>query len=95
MLPRLVGPIGPLLVLPLSLHAQCRTPEVHAITNARIVPVPGPAVGCGAIMIRDGLIAAVGANVAVPADARQIDGIGLSANPDLIDAVSSHTAITP
>ena len=77
------------LLLPDSLHAQRRTPDVYAITNARIVPVGGPVIARGTIVIRDGLIAAVGANVAVPADARQIDGAGLSVYPGLIDAVSS------
>ncbi len=40
----------------------------------------------GTVIIRNGLIAAVGANVAAPADARVIDGTGLTIYPGLIDA---------
>jgi imidazolonepropionase-like amidohydrolase len=64
-------------------------PATFAITNARVVPVSGPPIEKGTIVIRDGLIAAVGANVAVPADARVIDGSGLSVYPGLIDAYGS------
>jgi imidazolonepropionase-like amidohydrolase len=64
-------------------------PGTYAITNARIVPVSGPAVERGTIVIRDGLIVAVGASASVPADARVIDGTGLSVYPGLIDALSN------
>src|SRR5215213_7611237 len=64
-------------------------PGTYAITNARIVPVSGPTIDRGTIVIRNGLIVSVGASVAVPADARIIDGAGLSVYPGLIDALSS------
>lgn len=57
-----------------------------AITNARIVPASGNTIEKGTIVIRNGLIAQVGANVSAPADARVIDGNGLSVYPGLIDA---------
>src|SRR5690606_37057425 len=60
-----------------------------AITGARIEPVSGPAIAKGTIVIRDGLIVAVGANVAAPADARLIDGSGMTVYPGLIDAAGS------
>src|SRR5947208_12706166 len=60
--------------------------DTYAITNARIVTVSGPAIDRGTIVIRDGLIAAVGANVAAPPDARPIDGTGLTVYPGIIDA---------
>jgi hypothetical protein len=63
-------------------------PGTYAITNSRIVPVSGPAIARGTVVIRDGLIVAVGAAVAAPADARLIDGSGLSVYPGLIDATS-------
>src|SRR6266545_5712354 len=63
--------------------------DTYAITNARIVTVSGPVVARGTVVIRDGLIAAVGANVAAPADARVIDGTGLAVYPGLIDANTS------
>jgi imidazolonepropionase-like amidohydrolase len=64
--------------------------DTYAITNARIVPVSGADIARGTVVIRNGLIAAVGANVAAPADARTIDGAGLTVYPGLIDA---HTSL--
>jgi imidazolonepropionase-like amidohydrolase len=63
--------------------------DTYAITNARIVPVSGAEIARGTVVIREGLIAAVGANVAAPADARVIDGAGLTVYPGLIDANST------
>ena len=57
-----------------------------AIRNARIVTVTGPDIENGTIVIRDGKIEAVGANVSVPANAQTIDGSGLSVYPGMIDA---------
>jgi imidazolonepropionase-like amidohydrolase len=57
-----------------------------AIRNARIVTVTGPDIERGTIVIRDGKIEAVGANVSVPAGAQTIDGNGLSVYPGMIDA---------
>ena len=53
-----------------------------AITNARIVTVSGSTIQTGSVVIRDGLIEAVGADVRVPADARVVDGTGLTVYPD-------------
>jgi imidazolonepropionase-like amidohydrolase len=63
--------------------------DTYAITNARIVPVSGAEIARGSVVIREGLIAAVGANVSAPADARVIDGAGLTVYPGLIDANST------
>src|SRR5262249_21936907 len=62
------------------------TPRVHAIRNARIVTGPGNVIARGTIVMRDGLITAVGANVAIPADARIWEGDSLTIYPGLIDA---------
>ncbi|CAN5267158.1 amidohydrolase family protein [soil metagenome] len=72
-----------------TLAAQRNAPSTYAITNAKLVPVSAPAIEKGTIVIRDGLIAAIGANVAVPADARVIDGTGLTVYPGLFDAFGS------
>lgn len=61
--------------------------RAYAIVNARLVPVAGPPIERGTIVIRNGLIVAVGANVKPPADARQLDGTGLTVYPGLIEAV--------
>jgi imidazolonepropionase-like amidohydrolase len=78
-----------LLVLVLGLFAMpalAVTPRVHAIRNARIVTGPGNVIAKGTIVMRDGLITAVGANVAIPADARIWEGDSLTVYPGLIDA---------
>lgn len=75
---------------PLAAQSSDRSvPATYAITNTRIVPATGPTIERGTVVIRDGLIAAVGANVATPADARTIDGTGLTVYPGLVDAFGS------
>lgn len=82
-------------VAAIPLAAQSRVPDAYAITNARIVPGAGPAIARGTVVVRNGLIAAVGANVAVPADARIVDATGLTVYPGLIDATSSLALPAP
>lgn len=69
-----------------TVRAQRNSIETYAITNARIVPVSGAVIERGTVVIRNGLIAAVGAQASAPADARVIDGTGLTIYPGLIDA---------
>src|SRR6185312_7031669 len=71
------------------LNAQRSAIDTYAITNARIVTVSGPVIERGTVVIRNGLIAAVGANVSAPPDARIIDGTGLTVYPGLIDSYTS------
>jgi imidazolonepropionase-like amidohydrolase len=78
------APLAAQLVSPRSI------PQTYAITNARIVPVSSPAIEKGTIVIRDGIITAVGATVSAPGDARIVDGSGLTVYPGLID---SYTAL--
>jgi imidazolonepropionase-like amidohydrolase len=59
--------------------------DVYAIVGARVVPVSGPVIEGGTVILRDGIIEAVGASVTVPRDARVIDGKGLTLTPGLID----------
>lgn len=70
-------------------QAQRNALDTYAITNARIVTVSGGTIDRGTVVIRDGLIAAVGENVATPGDARVIDGNGLTVYPGLIDSNTS------
>jgi hypothetical protein len=72
-------------LLPLA----AETPSVLAIRDARIVPVSGPAIAKGTVVVRNGLIEAVGASVSPPGDAWVIDGAGLTVYPGLIDALST------
>jgi imidazolonepropionase-like amidohydrolase len=68
---------------------QAETPGTLAIRNARVVTVSGPVISKGTVLVRNGLVEAVGENVAVPPDAWVIDGEGLTVYPGLIDALSS------
>ncbi|MBI4484231.1 MAG: amidohydrolase family protein [Acidobacteria bacterium] len=63
-------------------------PVIFALTNARVVTVSGPVLEKGTVLLRDGLIEAVGADVSVPADAWVIDAAGLTIYPGLIDALT-------
>ncbi len=58
---------------------------VTAIRNAKIVTVTGETIPRGTVLIKDGKIAAIGATVAIPAGAKQIDATGLSVYPGMID----------
>ena len=78
-----------LLCVYATAHAQRSAIDTYAITNARIVTVSGPAIERGTVVIRNGLIAAAGANVTAPADARMIDGTGLTVYPGLIDSYTN------
>jgi len=57
----------------------------YAIRGAKIVPVSGAEIASGTIVLRNGLIDAVGANAAIPSDAIIIEGAGLTVYPGLID----------
>lgn len=63
--------------------------QSYAVTNARIVTVSGATIERGTVVVRDGLIQAVGANAAVPADAQVFDGNGLTVYPGFIDSLSN------
>jgi len=68
-------------------------PQVFALQGARIVRVSGPPIENGTVVVRDGVIAAVGPNLSPPAslpkDAWIIDGKGLTVYPGLVDALST------
>src|SRR5260370_32371865 len=70
-----------------ALHAD--VPSVVAILNARVVPVSAPVIPRGTVLLRNGLIEAVGADIQIPAEAWIIDGDGLTVYPGLIDALST------
>jgi imidazolonepropionase-like amidohydrolase len=59
--------------------------QTIAITGGTVYPVSGPKIENATVVIRDGKIAAVGANIAVPAGATRIDASGKWVTPGLID----------
>jgi adenine deaminase len=71
-----------LAALALSVCGQAKNgAEVYAIRNARVVTVTGATIERGTVVIRDGRIAAVGANASVPSNAKVIDAAGLAVYP--------------
>ena len=71
--------------LAFGLAVRAEAPHVYAIKGARLVTVSSASIGAGTIVVRNGLIEAVGADVQPPSDAVVIDGSGLSVYPGLID----------
>ena len=66
------------------------TPNVHALTNARIVVAPGRVLEKATLVVRNNVIEAVGANVTPPADAKVWDLKGQTIYPGLIEMYSSY-----
>ena len=64
------------------------------IRNATLLTAAGPAIHNGSILLQDGKIAAVGADVAAPAGAVVIDGHGKFVTPGIVD-VHSHMGDYP
>lgn len=69
-------------------YAEGGEPRYFAITNARIVPVSGPVIEKGTVVIANGLIQAVGTSATIPPEAWVMDGSGLTVYPGLIDAAT-------
>jgi len=67
--------------------AQPRS-EALAIRNARLYPVTAPVIASGTLVVTDGKIAAIGADVPIPAGARIIDARGQSVMPGLVESHS-------
>src|SRR5947208_7863377 len=59
--------------------------QTIAITGGTVYPVTGPKIENATVVIRDGRIAAVGANLAIPTGATRIDAAGKVVTPGLID----------
>jgi imidazolonepropionase-like amidohydrolase len=66
--------------------AASGTAGTYVVRGATIVPVSGPRIPNGTVVISNGTIAAVGANVQAPAGATVIDGSGLFVYPGMIDS---------
>ncbi|MGO3249819.1 amidohydrolase [Agrococcus casei] len=64
-----------------------------AITNAHVIPVTGGAFD-GTVVIEDGRIAALGADIAVPEGAEVVDAGGAHLTPGLVDA-HVHLGVHP
>src|SRR4051794_27813990 len=69
---------------------RVNTPQVHALVNARLQVSPEKALERGTIVMREGRIVAVGAEVAIPADAKVWDLAGKTIYAGFIDAYSEQ-----
>ena len=67
----------------LALQAAAQT---VAITGGKVYPVSGPPIENGTVVITNGKITAVGANVVIPAGAQRIDATGKIVTPGLINS---------
>ncbi|MEO6446063.1 MAG: amidohydrolase family protein [Gemmatimonadaceae bacterium] len=63
--------------------------QTIAITGGKVYPVSGPVIENGTVLIRNGQIVAVGANVTVPADAQRVDATGKWVTPGIFNATTS------
>lgn len=59
-----------------------------AFTNARLVLISGATIESGTLVVKNGKIEAIGADVTAPAGARIVDCAGLTILPGLVSAVS-------
>ena len=85
---KLHGALAALTLVSLAAVADAAKTPTYAITKARVVTVSGAVLENATVVLRDGLVVDVGANVAIPKDARIFDGTGLTLTPGLIDAYS-------
>ncbi|HEX5732738.1 MAG TPA: amidohydrolase family protein [Blastocatellia bacterium] len=78
-----------LLMLARAPVVHLDAPHVYAIKDAQIVTGTGKTIAKGTVVFRDGLITEVGENVKIPADARVINGAGMTVYPGLIDGYTN------
>jgi imidazolonepropionase-like amidohydrolase len=60
--------------------------QTVAITGGKVYPVSGPAIENGTVVITNGKISAVGANVSIPAGAQRIDATGKIVTPGFVNS---------
>ncbi|HET7229517.1 MAG TPA: amidohydrolase family protein [Longimicrobium sp.] len=70
----------------LLLAAGPAAAQTIAITGGTVYPVTGAPIRGGTVLIQNGRIAAVGANVAIPAGAQRIDATGKWVTPGLFES---------
>ena len=79
---------GILIAIIILVTAVSAVAQTIAITNGTVYPVSSAPIPNGTVLIRDGVIVAVGARVTVPADAVTIDATGKVVTPGLINSVT-------
>ena len=79
-----------LVALVITVPARAQT---IAITGGTVYPVSGAPIERGTVLMRDGRITAVGAGVAIPADAQRIDAAGKFVTPGLVNAATALSVV--
>lgn len=74
---------------------QSAVTRTYAITNATVIQAPGKELKEATVVIKNGLIDAVGSNVAIPKNAQVIDGKGMYIYSAFIDGLASTGAKRP
>ena len=74
----------------LALAARAPAQEQLAIKGGRVVPIAGPPIDGGVVLVRDSKVQAVGKGLAIPSDYRVIDAAGKVVLPGFIEAHSSR-----
>ncbi len=92
--------ISVLFVIPITVYSQeerklAPVSRTYAITGLTIVQAPGRKIENGTLVIRDGLIAAVGKNIATPPDAIVIKADSMYAYAGFIDGLSRTGVVKP
>jgi imidazolonepropionase-like amidohydrolase len=77
-----------LVVASLSTTPHALLAQTIAIVGGKVYPVSAPPIDNGTVLIRDGRIVAVGASVAVPANAQRIDATGKVVTPGFVNGAS-------
>src|SRR2546430_4561427 len=77
------GAVVAALATALAVGASAQT---IAITGGKVYPVSGPAIENGTVVITNGKISAVGANVPIPAGAQRIDATGKIVTPGFVNS---------
>jgi imidazolonepropionase-like amidohydrolase len=72
----------------LALTVTSVAAQTVAITGGKVYTVSGAPIDNGTVLIRDGRIVQVGANVAIPADAQRVDATGKWVTPGLINSAT-------
>ncbi len=85
--------LAPLLLAAQDDQALAPVTGTYAITHATVVVSPGKKIDDGTVVIRDGLIIAVGRQVAIPADALIIKADSMYVYAGFIDGYS-HTGVS-
>jgi Imidazolonepropionase and related amidohydrolases len=80
---RAIGLFAFALLASVSVSAQ-----TIAITGGKVFPVSGPPIDNGTVIISNGRITAIGANVTIPSDAQRIDATGKWVTPGLINSAT-------